>query len=79
MGDWVQRADEVGHIVACVEENGELYIIVTIASVVRALSRRGRLCTPSGGVRSLWRLADSHVVAAWREANSSGHVHVMLQ
>ena len=78
LGDWVSRAEELGHIVACVEESGELYLIVTVATVVRALSPRGRLCTLSGGARSLWRLADSHVAAAWRQADGSDRIHVML-
>ena len=78
IGDWAWRPEELGHIVACVEESGELCIIVTIASAVRVLSPRGRLCTLSGGVRSLWRLAESHVVAAWRQVDGSDQVHVVL-
>ena len=78
LGDWVWRPEELGQVVACVEESGELYIIVTVASAVRALSPRGRLCTLSGGARSLWRLAESNVVAAWRQVDGSDQVHVVL-
>ena len=77
--DWVQRGDEVGQVVACVEEGSDLSLIVMVASVVKAVSRRGRLCTLAGGLRSLWGLADSHVVAAWRPTATTDEVHVMMQ
>ena len=77
--DWVQRGDELGQVVACAEEHGELYIIVIVASVVRSVSMRGRVCRVGGGVRSLWSFADSHAVAAWRPTSTVGEVHVMMQ
>ena len=76
--DWVQRDEELGRAVACVEERGELHIIVTLASATRAVSRRGRLCT-LGCVRALWSPAETHAVAGWRPTASEGEFHVMMQ
>ena len=79
MEDWVQCGEEFGRVLACVEERGELYLIVTLASVVRSVSRRGRLCTLVGGERALWSPTDSHGVAGWRPTATEGEFHVMMQ
>ena len=79
VGDWVQRGEEVGQVVACVNERGDLTLIVDVASRARACSRRGRLCSLAGCMRSLWRPAGMQVVAAWRPAERGGDVHVMMQ
>ena len=79
IGDWVQRGAQIGQVLACAEEGSDFYIIVQVASITQVLSRRGRICTLVDGRQSLWGLADSHVVAAWRPSTADDHVYVMMQ
>ena len=79
VGDWVHREGEIGTVVACVRERDSLELIVNVGTDVRPVGKRGRLCKQGHGLRSVWKVADTHAVAAWQHVDGEGDALVLMQ
>ena len=64
VGDWVQQGQQLGRVAACADDNGNLGLVVDVASSVVPCSERGRICTLTRAMRSLWAPSQSRPVIA---------------
>ena len=78
MEDVVQRDPDVGRVVTCAEEHGELALIVEVCAFVMPTSAKGRRCR-FGSRRELWLPSEANAVAAWKKTDVPGEIIVLLQ